>query len=91
MLAVLYVLFSEELVDRPFIAAHSLGMDLLERSRVGIGWQPGAHPALGGRGVRPARGRRLFASRGPMLLPNRPCFFRGIRSSAYLPGKKPTA
>ena len=35
MLAVLYVLFSEELVDRNFIAAHASGFDLLEHYVLG--------------------------------------------------------
>ena len=44
MLAVLYVLFSEERVDRAFIAAHSLGMDLLERSVLGSDGSPARTP-----------------------------------------------
>ena len=44
MLAVLYVLFSEERVDRPFIAAHSRGMDLLERSVLGLDGSPARTP-----------------------------------------------
>ena len=35
MLAVLHVLISENLVDRPFIAAHSIGFDQLERYVMG--------------------------------------------------------
>ena len=44
MLAVLHVLFSEERVNRAFIAAHSHGMDLLERSVLGLDGSPARTP-----------------------------------------------
>lgn len=44
MLAVLHVLISEELVNRPFIAAHSVGFDQLERYVLGAEGSPPCTP-----------------------------------------------
>ena len=73
MLAVLHVLFSEELADRPFIAAHSQGMDLLERSVLGLDGSPARTPewAAGVCGL-PAeeivRFARAYAAAKPAML-----------------------
>jgi anaerobic dimethyl sulfoxide reductase subunit A len=45
MLAVLHVLISENLVNRPFISAHSVGFDQLERYVLGQDGEPARTPA----------------------------------------------
>jgi len=89
MLAVLYVLFSENLADRRFMADHSVGLDQLERYVMGLAGSPPASPEWAATicGVATdeiVRFARCLCRSGPAML------FPGYSSSACTPARNLT-
>jgi len=88
MLAVLYVLLSENLADRPFIERHSFGFDQLERYVLGLEGGPARSPewAEGICGIQAAeitRFARAYAAAKPTLL------FPGFSIQRVFAGEEP--
>ena len=88
MLAVLYVLFAENLADRPFMADHSVGFDQLERYVMGLDGGTPATPEWAATicGVAAediVRFARAYAAAKPAML------FRATPSSACSPERSP--
>jgi anaerobic dimethyl sulfoxide reductase subunit A len=88
MLAVLYVLFAEDLADRPFMAAHCVGFDQLERYVSGADGGVARSPAWAAPicGISPdeiTRFARAYASAKPAML------FPGYSIQRVFAGEEP--